>query len=83
MLPGIVMVYLSTVFDSAAYLGLTVLAKHDLLSSCASREQKMWAAWAALQRKYATADYGVSLGLLARLHQACVPPVASHGCKIW
>ncbi len=69
--------------DSATYLGLTVHAKHGLLSSCASREQKMWAAWAALQRKYAGLDCGVSLGLLARLHQACICPVASYGCELW
>ena len=43
----------------------------------------MWAGWAALQRKYAGLDCGVSLGLLARLHQACIPPVASYGCELW
>ena len=59
---------------STTYLGLTVHAKFGLLSSCASREQKMWGAWATLQRQYAGLDCGVSLGLLARVHQACIPP---------
>jgi hypothetical protein len=68
---------------SAQYLGLTVHAKHGLLSSCASRERKMWGAWAALQRQYAGLDCGVSLGMLARVHEACIPPVASYGCELW
>ena len=68
---------------SAPYLGLTFHAKHGLLSSCASRGQQMWGAWAALQRKYAGLDCGVSLGLLACLHRACIPPVASYGCELW
>jgi hypothetical protein len=28
-------------------------------------------------------DCGVSLGLLARVHQACIPPVANYGCELW
>lgn len=43
----------------------------------------MWGAWATLQRQYAGLDCGVSLGLLARVHQACIPPVASYGCELW
>ena len=43
----------------------------------------MWGAWATLQRQYAGLDCGVSLGLLARVHQACIPPVAKYGCELW
>jgi len=71
---------------SARYLGLTVHAKHGLHSSCASRERKMWGAWATLQLQCAELNCGVSLGMLARMHEACippVPPVALYGCKIW
>ena len=68
---------------STTYLGLTIHARFGLLSSCASREQKMWGAWATLQRQYTGLDCGVSLGLLARVHQACIPPVANYGCELW
>ena len=40
----------------------------------------MWGAWATLQRQYAGLDCGVSL---ARVHQACIPPVANYGCELW
>ena len=83
LLPGLVMVFLFSGFLLSPYLGLTFHAKHGLLSSCVSRGQQMWGAWAALQRKYAGLDCGVSLGLLAYLHRACIPPVASYGCELW
>jgi hypothetical protein len=68
---------------SATYLGLDFHSAHGLFSTCASREKKMWGAWAALQREYAGLHCGVSLSLLFRVHQACVPPVASYGCELW
>jgi hypothetical protein len=68
---------------SATSLGLDFHSAHGLLSTCASREKKMWGAWAALQRQYAGLHCGVSLSLLFRVHQACVPPVGSYGCELW
>ena len=43
----------------------------------------MWGVWAGLQRQYAGLDCGVSLGMLARVHDACIPPMASYGCELW
>ena len=51
-------------------------ARFGLLSSCAIREQKMWGARATLRRQFAGLDCGVSLGMLARVHQACIPEMA-------
>ncbi len=68
---------------SATYLGLDFHANHGVLATCLSREQKMWRAWAVLQRQYAGLNCGVSLSLLYRVHQACIPPVASYGCELW
>jgi hypothetical protein len=68
---------------SATYLGLEFHSAHGLFSTCASKEKNMWGAWAALQSQYAGLHCGVSLSLLFRVHQACVPPVASYGCELW
>jgi len=68
---------------SAKYLGLLLDARWGVLSTCLSREQKMWGAWATLQRQFAGLECGVALGLLPRVYAACVPPVASYGCELW
>jgi len=60
---------------SAKYLGLLLDARWGVLSTCLSREQKMWGAWATLQRHFAGLDCGVALGLLSRVYAACVPPM--------
>ena len=69
--------------STVTYLGMVLDSRWGVLSTCLSREQKMWAAWASLQRQYAGLDCGVALGLLSRLYTACVTPVASYGCEVW
>jgi exonuclease III len=68
---------------SAKYLGLVLDARWGVLSTCLSREQQMWGAWATLQRQFAGLDCGIALGLLSRVYAACVPPAASYGCELW
>ena len=69
--------------STVTYLGMVLDSRWGVFSTCLSREQKMWAAWASLQRQYAALDCGVALGLLSRLYAACVTPVASYGCELW
>ena len=65
------------VVESATYLGLNLHPKHGLVSSFASRELKLWSAWAMLNQQYAGLRCTATLSLLHKVYEACVPPVAT------
>ena len=52
-------------------------------TSFVNRKQKMYGAWALLQRQYGRLQCPSSVGLLFRVYMVCVPPTASYGCEVW
>ena len=65
--------YLGIVFDAAVGMALTFGKLH----------RNMLGAWARLRRQYGKLQCVLSVGLLLRLYDACVPPTASYGCEVW
>lgn len=68
---------------SGKYLGVQLDAVNGVGGTCSLLHQKMWAAWALLRRQFAGLHCATSIGLLLRVYQACVPPVASYACELW
>ena len=65
--------YLGALFDGAHGIDLTFGKLH----------RNMWGAWAQLRQQYGKLQCSLSVGLLLRLYDACVPPTASYGCEVW
>jgi hypothetical protein len=65
--------YLGALVDSAKGINLTFGKLH----------RNMWGAWAQLKQQYGKLQCSMSVGLLLRLYDACVPPAASYACEVW
>jgi hypothetical protein len=65
--------YLGTVFDGVAGLNLTFGKLH----------RNMWGAWVRLKQQYGKLRCSMSVSLLLRLYDACVPAAGSYGCEVW
>lgn len=69
--------------SSVKYLGLMVDSQRGILQTFTFLHQKMWAAWSQLRRQYANLRCAMSISLLLRVYEVCVPPVASYACELW
>lgn len=65
--------YLGTVFTGGAGVNLTF----------GKLQRNMWGAWAQLRQQYGKLRCSLSVDLLLRLYDACVPPTACYGCEVW
>jgi hypothetical protein len=71
------------VVEEAKYLGLNVHAQTGLLASINQLEQRFWAAWTDLQRKYSNLGCDKRISIMLELYLACLPPIISYGCEVW
>ena len=71
------------IVSQVKYLGLLSHTEAAFTPSFVDLKQKMYGAWALLQRQYGRLQCLSSVGLLARIYMVCVPPTASYGCEVW
>ena len=71
------------IVSQVKYLGLLFHTEAAFTPSFVDLKQKMYGAWALLQRQYGRLQCLSSVGLLARIYMVCVPPTASYGCEVW
>ena len=65
------------------YLGALFDGAHGINVTFGKLHRNMWGAWAQLRQQYGKLQCSLSVGLLLRLYDACVPPTASYGCEVW
>ena len=71
------------IVSQVKYLGLLFHTEAAFSPSFVDLKQKMYGAWALLQRQYGRLQCLSSVGLLPRIYMVCVPPTASYGCEVW
>jgi hypothetical protein len=71
------------VVEEARYLGLHIHSRTGLQASIKKLEQRFWAAWADVKRRYSNLRCAERTALLLDLYLACLPPIISYGCEVW
>jgi hypothetical protein len=71
------------IVSEARYLGLQVDSKIGLQASISKLEQRFWAAWDDVKRRYSNLRCAHRVALLLDLYLACLPPLISYGCEVW
>ena len=71
------------VVEEALYLGLHIHHKTGLQASIEKLEQRFWAAWNSVKRRYSNLGCAERVAIMLDLYLACLPPVISYGCEVW
>ena len=71
------------VVQEASYLGLHIDSKTGLQASIGKLQQRFWATWNDMKRKYSNLRCAKSIAILLDLYLTCLPPIISYGCEVW
>jgi len=69
--------------SSFVYLGVLFESRAGVRGTFDHLHQRMWGAFALIQRQYGKLSCPPAVGLLLDLYNACVPPAGSYGCEVW
>lgn len=68
------------VVDEAHYLGLHIPSATGFQDSIGQLEERLWAAWAGVQRRYSKICCAKRIAFMVDLYLTCLPPIISY---IW